>query len=148
MHQSQNHLFLVCHPQGWLVESPVRSCTGCHALHIWQRCLCIPVTVAKMGQHGPTFTRKTGSIFQVDGLVAINFIFPLILGISSSQLTNSYFSEGWPWPTHQLMIKSEVFPQWFGCQVAITNCGTSLIAGCVTFPVLGRQWLWPWPYQS
>ena len=57
----------------------------------------------------------------------------------------SYFSEGWPWPTNQLMIKSEVFPQWFGCQVAITNCGTSLIAGCVTFPVLGRQWLWPWP---
>ena len=26
----------------------------------------------------------------------INFIFPLILGMSSSQLTNSYFSEGWP----------------------------------------------------
>ena len=24
------------------------------------------------------------------------FIFPLILGMSSSQLTNSYFSEGWP----------------------------------------------------
>ena len=29
-------------------------------------------------------------------LVAIKSIFPLILGISSSQLTNSYFSEGWP----------------------------------------------------
>ena len=26
----------------------------------------------------------------------MNFIFPLILGMSSSQLTNSYFSEGWP----------------------------------------------------
>ena len=26
----------------------------------------------------------------------INFIFPEILGISSSHLTNSYFSEGWP----------------------------------------------------
>ena len=32
----------------------------------------------------------------VGGLVAINFIFPEILGMSSSQLTNSYFSEGWP----------------------------------------------------
>ena len=32
----------------------------------------------------------------VGGLVAMNFIFPLILGMSSSQLTNSYFSEGWP----------------------------------------------------
>ena len=32
----------------------------------------------------------------VGGLVAINIIFPEILGISSSQLTNSYFSEGWP----------------------------------------------------
>ena len=29
----------------------------------------------------------------VGGLVAINFIFPLILGMSSSQLTKSYFSE-------------------------------------------------------
>ena len=29
-------------------------------------------------------------------LVAIFKIFPLILGMSSSQLTNSYFSEGWP----------------------------------------------------
>ena len=29
------------------------------------------------------------------------FIFPEILGISSSQLTKSYFSEGWPWPTNQ-----------------------------------------------
>ena len=31
----------------------------------------------------------------VGGLVAIFWIFPFILGISSSQLTNSYFSEGW-----------------------------------------------------
>ena len=29
-------------------------------------------------------------------LWSINFIFPFILGISSSQLTNSYFSVGWP----------------------------------------------------
>ena len=35
----------------------------------------------------------------VGGLVAINFIFPLILGISSSQLTDSYFSgRGGPGP--------------------------------------------------
>ena len=32
----------------------------------------------------------------VGGLVAINFIFPEKLGISSSQMTKSYFSEGWP----------------------------------------------------
>ena len=32
------------------------------------------------------------------------FIFPLILGISSSQLTKSYFSEGWPWPTNQWSV--------------------------------------------
>ena len=32
----------------------------------------------------------------VGGLVAIWIIFPEILGMSSSQLTNSYFSEGWP----------------------------------------------------
>ena len=31
----------------------------------------------------------------VGGLVAINFIFPELLGMSSSQITNSYFSEGW-----------------------------------------------------
>ena len=30
-----------------------------------------------------------------------HFLFSPILGISSSQLTNSYFSEGWPWPTNQ-----------------------------------------------
>ena len=36
----------------------------------------------------------------VGGLVAINFIFPDILGMSSSQLTNSYFSEGFN-PNHQ-----------------------------------------------
>ena len=43
-----------------------------------------------------TFIR---GIFLVGGLVAINFIFPdlgNILGMSSSQLTKSYFSEGWP----------------------------------------------------
>ena len=43
----------------------------------------------------------------VGGLVAINFIFPLILGIileSSSQLTNSYFSEGWRKTTNQTMV--------------------------------------------
>ena len=28
-------------------------------------------------------------------------IFPEILGMSSFQLTKSYFSEGWPWPTNQ-----------------------------------------------
>ena len=38
----------------------------------------------------------------VGGLVAMNFIFPEILGISSSQLTNSYFSEGWP--NHQPVL--------------------------------------------
>ena len=32
----------------------------------------------------------------------INFIFPYIGFMSSSQLTNSYFSEGWPWPTNQM----------------------------------------------
>ena len=32
----------------------------------------------------------------VGGLVAIFGIFPLILGMSSSQLTKSYVSEGWP----------------------------------------------------
>ena len=37
------------------------------------------------------------------------FIFPLILGISSSQLTNSYFSEGWP--NHQPDIN---MPWWDG----------------------------------
>ena len=31
-------------------------------------------------------------------------IFPEILRISSSQLTNSYFSEGWPKTTNQMMI--------------------------------------------
>ena len=35
-------------------------------------------------------------------LVLWNIIlFSHILGMSSSQLTNSYFSEGWPWPTNQ-----------------------------------------------
>ena len=41
-------------------------------------------------------------------------------------------------PTYQW--KSSFPPGWFGCpQVAITNCCTSLIAGCVTFPVLGES---------
>ena len=38
----------------------------------------------------------------VGGLVAMSFIFPEILGNSSSQLTNSYFSEGWP--NHQTVV--------------------------------------------
>ena len=38
-------------------------------------------------------------------LVAIFDIFPEILGISNHpQLTNSYFSEGWPWPTNQVSV--------------------------------------------
>ena len=40
----------------------------------------------------------------VGGLVAMNFLFSHInIGLhSSSQLTKSYFSEGWPWPTKQM----------------------------------------------
>ena len=39
----------------------------------------------------------------VGGLVAIFEIFPEILGMSSSQVTKSYFSEGWVyWPTNQI----------------------------------------------
>ena len=33
-------------------------------------------------------------------------LFSHILGISSSQLTNSYFSEGWPWPTNQNTLRN------------------------------------------
>ena len=32
--------------------------------------------------------------------------FSHILGMSSSQLTKSYFSEGWPWPTNQIFLIS------------------------------------------
>ena len=33
------------------------------------------------------------------------FYFPRNIGLRlSSQLTNSYFSEGWPWPTKQFCI--------------------------------------------
>ena len=40
---------------------------------------------------------SNGSLYLVGGLVAMNFIFPYIFwGMSSSQLMNSYFSEGWP----------------------------------------------------
>ena len=38
---------------------------------------------------------------------------------------------------HLLPLK---IPRILCSQVAITNCCTSLIAGCVTFPVLGRAW--------
>ena len=41
---------------------------------------------------GDKFTNR---IKLVGGLVAINFLFSHILGMSSSQLTKSYFSEGW-----------------------------------------------------
>ena len=44
----------------------------------------------------------------VGGLVAMNFIFPEILGMSSSQLTKSYFSEGWL--NHQPAIHIIIFP--------------------------------------
>ena len=41
----------------------------------------------------------------VGGLVAI--FFSINIGLhSSSQLTKSYFSEGWPWPTNQIIIKA------------------------------------------
>ena len=53
--------------------------------------------------------------YLVGGLVAIFGIFPLLLGISSSQLTNSYFSEGWPWPTNQ--IQSLLHPSWVYSQL-------------------------------
>ena len=43
-------------------------------------------------------------LYLVGGLVAMDFIFPLILGISLSQLTNSYFSEGWPKTTNQIRL--------------------------------------------
>ena len=41
--------------------------------------------------------------YLVGGLVAMNFIFPYIKGMSSSQLTNSYLSEGWP--KHQPVLR-------------------------------------------
>ena len=43
--------------------------------------------------------------------------FPINIGVmSSSQLTNSYFSEGWPWPTKQLWysIHSHYIPIFAG----------------------------------
>ena len=37
------------------------------------------------------------------------FYFPRNIGLmSSSQLTDSYFSEGWPWPTNQIRNQSEL----------------------------------------
>ena len=41
----------------------------------------------------------------VGGLVAINFIFPWLLGISSSQLTFIFFSEGWRKTINQDVIR-------------------------------------------
>ena len=45
-------------------------------------------------------------------LVAIFGIFPFILGISSSQLTNSYFSEGFKPPTRYILLNSEGPKPW------------------------------------
>ena len=50
---------------------------------------------------GPTKRKKNtirlcNNSHLVGGLVAIWIIFPYMKGMSSSQLTNSYFSEGWP----------------------------------------------------
>ena len=46
----------------------------------------------------------------VGGLVAI-FFFPRNIGLlSSSQLTKSYFSEGWPWPTNQVRLQKQRDP--------------------------------------
>ena len=66
--------------------------------------------------HGPTITGHPIKIIHwlfngllVGGLVAI-FYFPINIGLlSSSQLTNSYFSEGWPWPTNQDWLKGTKF---------------------------------------
>ena len=47
------------------------------------------------------------------------FYFPINIGLrSSSQLTNSYFSEGWPWPTNHLMLggNSPSFTPTSGCR--------------------------------
>ena len=43
--------------------------------------------------------------------------FPINIGLlSSSQLTNSYFSEGWPWPTNQIN-------QWYiWCRKSMNKC--------------------------
>ena len=46
--------------------------------------------------------RDSHEIYLVGGLVAINFIFPLILGCIHHPNGRSYFSEGWPWPTNQI----------------------------------------------
>ena len=46
--------------------------------------------------YGRSFRHSAGSTQNWLVVWNINFIFPLILGMSSSQLTNSYFSEGWP----------------------------------------------------
>ena len=43
--------------------------------------------------------------YLVGGLVAMNFIFPLILSFKSSQLTNSYFQR----PPTRYMLATEVF---------------------------------------
>ena len=43
------------------------------------------------------------------------FYFPIWLGfLSSSQLTKSYFSEGWPWPTNQKIWIDKVQEEWLG----------------------------------
>ena len=59
-------------------------------------CIPIPKIPEMMGQMYPVVS---GLLVLVNHWLVVwnmNFIFPLILGISSSQLTNSYFSEGWP----------------------------------------------------
>ena len=74
--------------------SPGRIPVGSPGMPRWRRWRCC--LRSRRGKPRPIRGKKL-----VGALVAIFFIFPLILGCESSQLTNSYFSEGWPWPTNQ-----------------------------------------------
>ena len=79
------------------------------------------------------------------------FYFPIQLGISSSQLTNSYFSEGWPWPTNQpyfakrSLRHADFIPEisgWFPKKIAEISCGSTTIASSspCTFSPLEKCW--------
>ena len=86
-----------------MVNVTIYGIHGSYGYYPWEICLPEVAYCGLKGQHGFPWQSRPPSVAFVVWLYQPNlvgglehFIFPLILGISSSQLTNSYFSEGWP----------------------------------------------------
>ena len=94
------HLFVPLNMRNQIMDYPSKH-------HSYDLCgmVCLPSSSISSSMVGLWNFPTYHYISLVGGLVAILY-FPIQLGMSSSQLTNSYFSEGWPnhQPDHMDML--------------------------------------------